>query len=126
VGGIQRGAHPSRVADELLSAAGQGDADALGAFYDRTVVVVFGLLRDVLGEPARAEQATLRVYLQLWRTAPRFDPKHGSAYSLLACTAGRELIGPLREALTQNRACGCPKLRARLLSWRFVTGEAAA
>jgi hypothetical protein len=22
--------------------------------------------------------------------------------------------------------CGCPKLRARLLSWRFVAGEAAA
>ena len=49
-------------ADDLLSAAGHGDVSALGAFYDHTAPAVFGLLQCALGEPARAAQATERVY----------------------------------------------------------------
>lgn len=78
--------------DALLRAAGQGDVRALGAFYDQTAPTVFGLLRGVLGDEAPAQEATERVYLHLWRAAPRFDPHHGSARSLLLRTARRELI----------------------------------
>ena len=78
--------------DALLVAAGHGDVDAFAAFYDHTAATVFGLLRAGLGEQATAEQATQRVYLQLWRTAPRFDPSGRSAYSLLLITARRDLI----------------------------------
>lgn len=91
-------------ADDLLSAAGHGDVSALGAFYDHTAPAVFGLLQCALGEPARAAQATERVYRQLWRAAPHFDPATGDAYALLLRTARRELIGPLRELVTDGRA----------------------
>lgn len=78
--------------DALLCAAGQGDVRALGVFYDQTAPTVFGLLRGVLGDQAPALEATERVYLHLWRAAPRFDPHRGSARSLLLRTARRELI----------------------------------
>jgi Sigma-70 region 2 len=89
----RRGQEPGALTDGLLLAAGRGDLRALAAFYDQTAPVVFGMLRGVLGETEQAERATERVYLHLWRTAPRFDPGDGSAFSLLLRTARRELIG---------------------------------
>lgn len=83
------------VLDGLLSAAGQGDVGALGALYDETAPVVFGLLRGMLGSATRAERATERVYLGLWRSSPRFDPDSTSALSLLLARARRELAGDL-------------------------------
>lgn len=71
------------VANALLHAAGRGDVQALGAFYDRTAPAIYRLLRDILKEQASAEQAVQQAYLQLWRSAPRFDPDLDSAWSLL-------------------------------------------
>jgi len=86
--------------DALLIAAGRGDLDAFATFYDRTAPVVFGLLRGVLGQPARAARATQRVYLQLWRDAPVFDATGPSAYATLLRTARREIAGRQSEQAT--------------------------
>lgn len=98
--------------DELLVAAGRGDLHALAAFYDKTAPVVYGLLCGMLGgHPTRAEQATQRVYLQLWLTAPGFEPTERSAYALLLRTTCRELIDQVQEMATRNRdalRCGKP------------------
>lgn len=100
-GGGHLGGHGT---DDLLVAAGHGDLQALAAFYDETAPAVFGLLHSVLGHPTLAEQATRRVYLQLWRTAAAFEPTTRSAYSLLLRTTRRELIGRIHEIVTQNLA----------------------
>lgn len=92
-----------RVADELLVAAGRGDLGALAAFYDRTAPAVLGLLRAVLGAAPQAERAAERVYLRVWRTAPRFDPAGGSAYALLLGAARRELVGRVRDIVADRR-----------------------
>lgn len=90
--------------DDLLVAAGRGDLHALAAFYDTTAPVVFGLLQGVLGDRIRAEQATRRVYLQLWISAASFEPSQRSAHSLLLRTARRELIGRIHEVVIQNQS----------------------
>lgn len=88
--------------DDLLTAAGYGDQGAFAMFYDRTVAWVFGVLHHVLGEPARAADATGRVYLHLWRTASghgrpgqhpgdRRVPVGRSAYCLLLAATGAEI-----------------------------------
>lgn len=92
-----------QVVDELLVAAGRGDLGALAAFYDRTAPAVFGLLRAMLGAAPLAESAAERVYLQVWRTAPRFDPAGESAYALLLGAARRELVGRVRDILADRR-----------------------
>jgi hypothetical protein len=52
-----------------------------------------GLLRGVMGESAGSARAAERLYLTLWREAPRFDPAGGSAYPVLLRAARRELVG---------------------------------
>jgi DNA-directed RNA polymerase specialized sigma24 family protein len=77
--------------DTLLQAAGRGDLDAFASFYDRTAPAVFNHLHHVLGDSAAAEQATVRVYVRVWRTAPVFDPA-GDVRSVLP--AARMSAGP--------------------------------
>lgn len=97
----------------LLTATGRGDLGAFGRFYDQTASTVFGLLRaGTNGTNAGAtDQATKRVYLALWRAAPRFEAGRRSAYSTVLFTVRRELadqvgagpaIGPIRPPAVEN------------------------
>jgi RNA polymerase sigma-70 factor (ECF subfamily) len=77
--------------DDLLTAAGRGDQAAFGAFYDRTVSFIFPLLRGGFGDTRRAGEATERIYLRLWRAAPRFRAGDECACGLLLAAARQEL-----------------------------------
>ena len=81
--------------DALLVAAGRGDLNAFAVFYDRTVPVVFEMLRGALGHSARAARATEDVYAQVWRAAPAFDATGRSAWSTLMFEARRALADPI-------------------------------
>jgi len=74
---------PGQRLTELLVRAAKGDEAAFADFYDRTSAAVHGLARRVVRDPARAEEITQEVYLQVWRTATRFEPSRGSARSWL-------------------------------------------
>lgn len=77
--------------DDLLAAAGLGDRIAFGAFYDSTVSLVFPLLQGGLGDTRRACEATERIYVRMWRSAPRFRERSECAYGLLLAAARREI-----------------------------------
>ena len=77
--------------NDLLAAAGLGDRLAFGAFYDSTVSLVFPLLQGGLGDTRRACEATERVYVRMWRAAPRFRARSECAYGLLLAAARREI-----------------------------------
>lgn len=91
--------------DALLLAAGRGEVDALGAFYDSTAPTVFGLLQRVIGDPEQVARATERVYLRLWSSAPRFDPDDRSADALVLHVARREIAGWLSDAPASIPRC---------------------
>ncbi len=70
-----------RSADEgrtLIDAIARGDADALAGLYDRHSGLAYSLCTLILGNPADAEEAVADTFLQVWRTADRFDPARGS------------------------------------------------
>lgn len=78
--------------DHLLIATGRGDATAFAELYDLTIGMVHAVVLRIVGDRARAAEVTQAVALELWRTAPGFDPERGSARSWILSTAGYRAI----------------------------------
>jgi RNA polymerase sigma-70 factor (ECF subfamily) len=84
--------------DELLVRVGRGDQAAFESLYDRIAGVVFGVVRRVVRDPAQAEEVTQEVLVEVWRTAPRFDPDRGAATSWVLTMAHRRAVDRVRSA----------------------------
>jgi RNA polymerase sigma-70 factor (ECF subfamily) len=89
---------PERVeVDELLRAVARGDDRAFARLYDLLAPRVFGLARRVLRDPAQAEEMAQEVLVEVWRTAPRFDPARGSGLSWVLTIAHRRTVDRVRS-----------------------------
>ncbi len=83
---------------DLIDQIAQGDEAALASLYDLTSPVVFGLAARILHDPRDAEESTLEVYLQVWRTAADYDAERGSPLAWLATMARTRAIDRLRAS----------------------------
>ncbi len=70
----------------LLERVCSRDPEALGAFYDRYLDLVFGLAWRLLGDRTRAEDAASEVFLKVHRAADRLDPMRDPAPWLTTIT----------------------------------------
>lgn len=89
-------------ADDALPLIAEGDRDAFAPFYDELAGAVFGTVRRVLRDPAMSEEVTQEVFVELWRTAPRFDPERGSAMSWAVTVARRRAVDRVRREQSQR------------------------
>ncbi|MGO4255192.1 ECF RNA polymerase sigma factor SigK [Marmoricola sp. RAF53] len=96
------GTGTSTLAD-LLRQAARGDESAFARLYDETSARVFGLVLRVVRDRAQAEEVTQEVYLQVWRTASRYDETKGSALSWLMTLAHRRAVDRVRAAEAVSR-----------------------
>ena len=87
----------------LLRQSARGDEQAFAALYDATAARVHGLVLRVVRDPAQAEEVTQEVFLQVWRTASRYDEDKGSAMSWLMTLAHRRAVDRVRAAEAVNR-----------------------
>lgn len=62
----------------LLRRVSAGDADALGALYDRYGRVLFGVVQRMLGSPEAAEEVVQDAFHSIWRQARSYDPVRGA------------------------------------------------
>ncbi len=83
--------------DDLLPRVARGDEAAFAALYDVLGGSVFGMARRVIRDPARAEEVSQEVFLQVWQTAARFDPARGSAKSWILTLAHRRAVDAVRH-----------------------------
>lgn len=83
--------------DALLRQVARRDTDAFAQFYDRTRARVFGLVTRVLRDPGYSEETTQDVYLQVWRTAEKFDEASGSALAWVLTLAHRRAVDRVRS-----------------------------
>ena len=67
--------------ERLLALVARGDEQAFAELYQRVAAAVFGLVSKVVRNPAQSEEVTQEVFVELWRTAARFDPGRGTARS---------------------------------------------
>jgi RNA polymerase sigma-70 factor (ECF subfamily) len=83
--------------DAMLLAAGRGEERAFERLYDLLAPRVYGLARRVVRDPAQAEEVAQEVFVEVWRTAARFDPARGSATAWVSTIAHRRAVDRVRS-----------------------------
>lgn len=86
----------------LVADVARGDERALATLYDRTSRIVYGLALRIVREASCAEDITLEVYAQVWRTAERYDPDRGAVSSWLVTLVRSRAIDWLRSRRGRN------------------------
>ncbi len=89
--------------DVLLRSVARGDAQAFDSLYDELSASVFGLARRVVRDPARAEDVTQEVFLEVWRKAARFDSSLGKAKTWVMTIAHRRAVDAVRRSESHKR-----------------------
>lgn len=98
--------------ERLVAALVEGDERAFEALYEKTSPYVFGLLLKILGSRARAEEVAQDVYLQIWQTAPGFDPERSSALAWIGMIARSRAIDRVRSEGSYGEALGALERRS--------------
>jgi RNA polymerase sigma-70 factor (ECF subfamily) len=89
--------------DDLMRRAARGDSEAFARLYDELSSAVYGLARRVVRDPARAEDVTQEVFLDVWKQATRFDAGRGKAKTWVMTIAHRRAVDAVRRSESQKR-----------------------
>lgn len=119
------GADPASAAREALVAAigrvAAGERAALEQVYRATSAKLFAICLRILDDSREAEDALQDVYVDLWKSAGRYDARRASPISWLACMARNRAVDRLRAG-GKVRAGAVPEEAAHHLA---DTGPAA-
>lgn len=85
------------MADSVFQRVASGDNAAVREVMDRFGGLVWSLARRSCFNPADAEDATQEIFLDLWKSADRYDPSKGSETLFVAMIARRRLIDRIRK-----------------------------
>jgi RNA polymerase sigma-70 factor (ECF subfamily) len=84
--------------ERLLDLISRGDQQAFSELYDRTAPRVLGLVKRVLVDHAQSEEVAQEVFLEIWRTASRFESQRGSAMSWILTMSHRRAVDRVRSS----------------------------
>ncbi|GAA1880001.1 ECF RNA polymerase sigma factor SigK [Lapillicoccus jejuensis] len=97
---------PDTQADDFaawLDRSGLGDEGAFAELYDALSRRLYGLVLRVVRDPAQSEEVTQEAFLEIWRTASRFDRTRGSALGWMMTIAHRKAVDRVRSAEAASR-----------------------
>jgi RNA polymerase sigma-70 factor, ECF subfamily len=87
----------------LLARVARGDHHAFELVYGELAGPVYGVVRQVLRDPAQSEEIAQEVLLEIWRTASRFDPAKGSPAAWALTIAHRRAVDRVRSEAASSR-----------------------
>ena len=79
-----------------------GDQAAFAELYDAIAPMVFGAVKRVLRDHAMSEEVTQEVFVELWKSAARFDPTRGVVSTWAVTMARRRAIDRVRSEQSQR------------------------
>src|ERR1700733_12777814 len=82
----------------VLQRIASGDPAAVRECIDQYGPLVWSIARRLSRSPADAEDATQEIFLDIWKSAGRYDPSQGSDKVFIATIARRRLIDRLRKS----------------------------
>lgn len=84
--------------DHLLIKVSTGDHAAFRDLYDRMAPRVHGLIRRTVIDEGQSQEVTQDVFLEMWRSASRFDPARGTAVSWIMMMAHGRAVDRVRAS----------------------------
>jgi RNA polymerase sigma-70 factor, ECF subfamily len=81
----------------LLAHVACGDHRAFETVYIQLAGPIYGMIRQVLRDPAQSEEVAQEVLLEIWRTASRYDPVKGSPAAWALTIAHRRAVDRVRS-----------------------------
>jgi RNA polymerase sigma-70 factor, ECF subfamily len=90
--------------DALVGKVARGDSRAFEQLYDQLSGSVYGVARRVVRDPARAEDVTQEVFLEVWRKAARFDRDLGKGKTWVMTIAHRRAVDAVRRNEAAKRS----------------------
>ena len=106
---------------DLLIRSGTGDTKAFAALYDHVSPFVFGRVSQAVSDPARRDQVTHAVLIEVWRSASVFNPDDEEAHAWL-CAVTLRVIAEHElswAASERGRLPFAPQTRSRF-AWPAV------
>ena len=89
---------PNPQSEPILIRVARGDADAVGACLDRYGPLVWSVAKKAWDDYATIEDVVQEVFIDVWKSADRFDPEKASEATFIATIARRRVIDRRRRA----------------------------
>jgi RNA polymerase sigma-70 factor (ECF subfamily) len=89
---------------DLMRRVAESRPEAVGELYDRFGSLVYRLAFQAMPTRAEAEDAVQEVFVRLWRTAGRYDPKRAALVTWVMLISRRHLVDKLRRSRARIRA----------------------
>ena len=112
-------------ADAALLRMADGDRDAVPELYDLLATTVHSAVLAVVRDRTMAEEVVQEVFVELWRTAGRFDPARGSARTWTLTLAHRRAVDRVRREQSLRDRTTRAALRDRPVARDVVSEEVA-
>lgn len=80
------------------------EPEAVAELYDRFASLVYRLAFQAMPTRADAEDAVQEVFVRLWRTADRYDPKRAALVTWVMLISRRHLVDRLRRTKARVKA----------------------
>lgn len=99
------------------------EPEAVAELYDRFASLVYRLAFQAMPTRADAEDAVQEVFVRLWRTADRYDPKRAALVTWVMLISRRHLVDRLRRTKARVKAVNLDEKQSEPIRTEEVLGS---
>ncbi len=89
------------MSESILPRIAAGDSSAVKEFMEAYSGLVWSVVRKYASDPSDSEDAVQEIFIDLWKSAERFDPQKASEKTFVVMVARRRVIDRMRKRQRQ-------------------------